>query len=368
MSPVADPAGALHGVRKLLAYGDLSFRDFMEVALYHPEFGYYSRVASPIGKDGDYVTSPLLSPVFSFALSRLATEFVRRAGDEVSTVVDIGCGDGLLINTICSQWSPAGPAAPRFFGVDRAPDRALPGCATVVRTLHEVPFGRSNLLISNELFDAFPFARLVQRGEDLHELWVTDEGEALGWKERETTAEYQDYFAARGITLEEGQFADISLEWEAFYRDLCERSGSGMIVTFDYGYPEDRLFRFRRFGTAAAYGSHRVTRDLLANPGQQDLTAHINFTDLIRAGERAGFKTLFFDRQAKFLLALGATEHPLLQPPAEVSSLDEAVELVQQRQDAKRLILPDDIGNDIRVLVQVKDVAVDGWSFQRALF
>ncbi len=341
----------------------------MELALYHPEFGYYASAFSPIGKGGDYVTSPLISPVFAFALNRLVTEFVRRAGDEMSTVADIGCGDGTLINTLCEASATASGPGPRFYGVDRAPQRVTGRCATIVRTLHEIEFGGANLVLSNELFDAFPFARLVQREERLHELRVMDAGGELDWTEGEAAAPYQDYFAARGIALVEGQFADISLEWEAFYRDVCERAGTGMIVTFDYGYPEDRLFRFRRFGTAAAYGSHRVTRDLLANPGRQDLTAHINFTDLVRAGERAGYRTLFFDRQARFLLALGAAEHPHLQPQGgEVGSLEEAVDVLQQRQEAKRLILPDDIGNDIRVLVQAKGIDLDEWSFQRALF
>src|SRR5205823_4981646 len=114
---------------------------------------------------------------------------------------------------------------------------------------------------------------------------------------------------------------------------------------FDYGFPQESLFRsrLRRYGTAAAYAGQRVSRDLLANPGRQDLTAHINFTDLIRAGERAGFSTLFFDRQAKFLLALGITEHDLFKPIEKVtaSSLEAGAELLDRRDAARRLVLPD---------------------------
>ncbi|HEU4522215.1 MAG TPA: hypothetical protein VFT12_09445, partial [Thermoanaerobaculia bacterium] len=91
----------LHGVLlNMLKSGDLTFPDFMEVALYHPEFGYYARARNPVGKEADYVTSPALSPVFGFALTRLVHEFVSRAGDELSTVVDIGCGDGGLIHSL----------------------------------------------------------------------------------------------------------------------------------------------------------------------------------------------------------------------------------------------------------------------------
>jgi SAM-dependent MidA family methyltransferase len=143
----------------------------------------------------------------------------------------------------------------------------------------------------------------------------------------------------------------------------------GIIVTFDYGMPQQQLFssRTRRFGTAAAYAGHQVSRDLLANPGEQDLTAHVNFTDLQQAGHRNGFATLFFDRQAKFLLAAGATEHELFKPLEELGS-DDVVALREQREDARRLVLPDGIGEDIRVLVQGKGVEREGWSFQRRLF
>jgi len=348
-------------LRNMLQYGDLSFRDFVEVALYHPELGYYARGRSPVGKEGDFVTAPLLSPAFSFALSGLVGEFVRRGTDGVSTIVDVGCGEGSLINTLCA----AGTERAFFAGVDRA----APGRA---RSIDEVPKNDAQLVISNELFDALPFARLVQRADHLSELWVTERDGHLDWSEHEAEARYADYFATRGIELQEGQFADVSLDWAALYGDLCGFVERGLIVTFDYGYPESQLFRsrMRRFGTAAAYSGQRVSRDLLANPGAQDLTAHINFDDLRRTGESAGFSTLFFDRQAKFLLALGITGHELFRPVTELeaASAEQALELMQQREDARRLVLPDGIGEDIRVLVQAKGVATEGWSFQTELF
>ena len=171
----------------------------------------------------------------------------------------------------------------------------------------------------------------MRRGAELRELTVVERDGALDWGERSADARYVAYFEERGIELDEGQFADVSLDWTALYDEISRFVERGLIVTFDYGYPQETLFRsrLRRYGTAAAYSRQRVSRDLLANPGKQDLTAHINFTDLIRAGERAGFTTLFFDRQAKFLLALGVTEHELFKPIDEVSadSLQAGVDL-----------------------------------------
>lgn len=370
----------------------------MEVALYHPEHGYYARAENPVGKERDYVTSPSLSPLFADTLSLLVTEFASRGGDEVSTVVDIGCGDGSLIHSLYeahgaratshgaratspakddSAGEVARPPVVRFYGVDRSLSRVIRKDGVhFVGSLAEVPREGQHLLIANELFDALPVHRLVQRGEHLHELWVTERDGELDWSEHEAPAPFEDYFAGRNIELADGQFVDLSLEWESQFEEMCDFLRRGVIVVFDYGYPEKRLFdpRARRFGTAASYRQHRVSRDLLADPGLQDLTAHINFTDLIRAGERKGLRTVFFDRQAKFLLSLGGAEHDLLRPidesmeQSEITSLEGGLALLQQREDAKRLLLPDGIGEDIRVLVQIKDLDDSGWSFQRPLF
>lgn len=352
-------------LRNWLQHSDLPFHEFMELALYHSRFGYYSRPQSPVGKGGDYITAPLLSPVFAFALGRLIDEFLSRSGDEVSQVVDIGCGDGTLINSVATG------RAGSFAGVDRSLARARPTSGvTFVRSLAEVPPAGARLVISNELFDALPFARVVRRQSELHELTVTRRGDALDWSERVADPRYVAYFAERSIALEDGQFADVSLDWAAKYGEICHFAERGLIVTFDYGYPEAALFRSRgrRFGTAAAYSSQRVSRDLLANPGEQDLTAHINFSDLIRAGESLGFSTLFFDRQATFLLSLGIAEHALFAAPQEQGSVEANLALLNARDDARRLVLPDGIGEDIRVLVQARGIPLEGWSFQRRLF
>jgi Uncharacterized conserved protein len=384
MRGLATESPLLDIIRKSLDLADLPFRDFVELALYHPEFGYYARAESPVGRTGDFITSPVLSPVFAFALGKLIDELLSRAGIGPVQIVDLGCGDGALIRDLArgvgaqngaSTPTPHLPLpTPQFFGLDRNLGRTVPDpLVTYITSLDEIPPAGARLIISNELFDALPFARLVQRGEELHELWVTVREGALDWTEHEADARYNDYFAERGIDLEDGQFADVSLDWSALYADLCRRVERGLVVTFDYGLPQSKLFRgrMRRFGTAAAYSRQRVSRNLLVNPGEQDLTAHVNFDDLRHTGEGQGFATLFFDIQAKFLLALGAAEHEHLQPIGEaapIASADEGIAILDARDDAKRLILPDGIGADIRVLVQERGMGQGNWRFQSKLF
>lgn len=361
-------------LRNMLHYGDLSFRDFMELALYHPQSGYYATALNPVGKGADYVTAPVLSPVFSHALGNLVREFVRRNEGGVCSIVDIGCGDGGLIESVARHSLVAGGDV-RFYGVDRELGRITPSAeqrATFFRTLDEVPRDGAHLILSNELYDAFPFARLVRRGEHLHELYVQERGGVLDWTEEHASGEYEHYFERYGIELAEGQFADVSLEWEAFHADVLRFVERGLVVTIDYGFPAEKLFhpRARRFGTAAAYAGQRVSRDLLADPGAQDLTAHINFSDLELAGERHGAKTLYFDRLAKFLLALDVMSHEIFRPVEEsgITTTEEGLALIDAREAARRLVLPDGIGEEMRVLVQAKNVDLEGWSFQKPLF
>jgi SAM-dependent MidA family methyltransferase len=365
-------ADAIEGswIAKRLNGRSIPFRAFMELALYDSEFGYYAQPRSGL----DYATSVELSPAFAYALSRLASEFLDRACDALCTIVDIGCGDGSLLAGIRENLSESARRRARFVGVDRSLERLRPELATgedfrFVRSLDEIEPAGATLLLSNELFDAFPVARLVQREGGLSELWVRAAGDgALEWEEREAPPEYAGYFSARGVALEPGQYADVTPAWGEAYAGVAARIERGLIVTIDYGFPQEKLFdvRVRRYGTAVAFRRHRLTRDLLVEPGAQDLTAHVNFTDLQAAGEAAHWRTLLFERQARFLLRIGITGHPLLAPLEEMAgSGGDAVELATAREAARRLVLPDGIGEEMRVLVQEKGLSHGSWTFER---
>ncbi len=359
-------------IAKRLGSKALPFGEFMEVVLYDEEFGYYAQPRSGL----DYATSVDLSPAFGFALARLASEFVDRAGDEVCTIVDIGCGDGSLIAGIRDHLPEPARRRVRFAGIDRSLGRLRPELAAdpelrFIRSIDDLECAGATLVLSNELFDAFPVARVVQRESGLGELWVrAGESGDLEWEEREARPELARYFAERSVALEVGQFADVTPEWGCFYESLAARVERGVIATIDYGFPQEKLFdvRVRRYGTAVAFRRHQLTRDLLAEPGGQDLTAHINFTDLQRAGERRGWTTLLLERQARFLLRIGIAGHPLLASLETVEGAPgDAIELAAAREAARRLVLPDGIGEEMRVLVQSRGMGHAGWTFESDL-
>jgi SAM-dependent MidA family methyltransferase len=200
------------------------------------------------------------------------------------------------------------------------------------------------LVFSYELFDALPVHRLVGlAGGSAGELRVVrDASGALAWR----PGPLSDPALAEllgGHRLEPGQVADLSPGWVPLYRRLASCLGRGLLVTCDYGYERARLLdpRVRRHGTLAAYRSHRVHRDALRDLGEQDLTAHVDFTALREAGEAAGLATVAFTRQARWLTALGLFD-----------ALAEAGPAARLR--AAALLDPEGMGDQIRVLVQAR--------------
>jgi len=352
----------------------------MEAALYNPGFGYYAGGRNPVGPLGDFVTSPVISPVFAYGLTRLSSEFSGRVVDALYGIVDIGCGDGSLLEALAAGIPESQRSRASFFGVDRSLARVsearvserVRGAISFSTDPSSIPAGLPLLIICNELFDALPVTRLAVREGSLREAMVRLRDGYLEWSDGPASAEHAEYLSSRGIDLVEGQRADISLGTSRMYARICEVVQRGLIVTFDYGFEQKQLFdrRIRMQGTAAAYRAHGVHRDLLADPGAQDLTAHVNFSDLISGGERSGMSTLTFARQAAFLLSLGVTDHELFRPWQErsVDSLQNAVDDFDQREAARRLILPDGVGEDIRVLVQSRNMPESGWSFQKKIY
>lgn len=353
----------------------MAFSDFMEAALYHPVSGYYSSDRNPVGPVGDFVTSPTISPVFAYGLARLSSEFSERLGDVLYGIVDIGCGDGSLLEGIATGIPESQRSRASFFGIDRSlarvPER-LRDDITFSTELSTIPHGLPLVILCNEFFDALAVTRLTVRGGELREATVRLRESYLEWSDRPASSEHAQYLSSRGIDLVEGQTADISLAWSQMYERLCRVVERGFIVTFDYGFEQKQLFdrRIRMQGTAAAYRAHGVHRQLLTDPGGQDLTAHVNFSDLISSGEESGMSTLAFSRQASFLLSLGVTDHELFTPwqARSIGSLQDAVNDFDQREAARRLILPDGVGEDIRVLVQSRNMPEIGWSFQKKIY
>ncbi len=335
--------------RRIAEHGPLPFAEFMEAALYGPG-GYYRRDPFPAGRDGDYVTAATLSPLFGRATARLLARLDGVLG-KPAQLFEAGCGDGAHLAAVIDALGGEGGAVGgrRLRGWDRVARPLPPGADAAADPAGLAAGEVDGLVFSYELFDALPVHRLVGRDEGgPGELWV---GLAADGRLAFQTGELSDprlagLLGPEGAPLAPGQIADLAPGWRPLYRALARLLGRGLLVTCDYGFERHRLLdpRVRPAGTLACYRRHRVHRDPLVAVGEQDLTAHVDFTALREEGERAGLATVTLTRQARWLTACGLFDGLAAAPAAE-------------RLEAMTLLDGEGMGEDVRVLVQARGVA-----------
>lgn len=332
--------------------GPIPFAVFMEEALYG-EGGYYSRVDVPIGEEGDYVTGTTLSPLFGRVTTRLLERLDKALGKTAAEMFEAGYGTGVHLENVVATLLEK-TMGRRIRAWDRVA-RPVPVGVERVPSLEAIGEGEiQGLIFSYELFDALPIHRLVGRADGtVGELWVDldpngDQSGNFVWREGDVSDPSLPGLL-RDTSLQPGQVADLSPGWEPLYRSLARRLGRGLLVTCDYGFEREKLLdpRIRANGTLACYTRQRVHRNPFVKVGEQDLTAHVDFTTLIQAGEAEGLHTVALTRQALWLTACGLFE--------ELQGADAAT-----RQGAMALLDGEGMGEEIRVLIQAKGIETDG--------
>jgi SAM-dependent MidA family methyltransferase len=318
----------------------------MEEALYGKK-GYYRREDLPIGEAGDFVTGASLSPLFGRATARLLRRLDRALG-RPADLFEAGYGTGAHLGNVLSSLSEAERAGRRIVAWDRVPRTLPPGVERKERL--EKVGEIDGLVFSYELFDALPVHRLIGReGGGVGEVWVDLDAEGgFTWRERELSDPALPDLLG-GFELRPGQIADLAPGWVPLYKEVAGRLGRGLLVTCDYGFERERLLdvRIRKHGTLACFTRQRLHRNPFVLVGEQDLTAHVDFTSLIRAGEEAGLTTVALTRQALWLTACGLFD-----------DLQEAGP--ELRQEAMALLDGEGMGEDIRVLVQARGIEAGG--------
>jgi SAM-dependent MidA family methyltransferase len=319
----------------------------MEEALYG-EGGYYRRSQSPIGKHGDFITGASFSSLFGSATARLLQRLDKEIG-RPADFLEVGYGTGAHLRDLLAAIGEKTDR--RILACDRV-QHPVPGAVELIDTVAEVePESLQGLIFSYELFDALPVHRLIGRADGgLGELWVdlAADGRFEYVESELLDPSLQDLLGGDCEGLLPGQIADVSPGWKPLLRQMAERLDRGLILTFDYGFDRLRLLdpRVRSNGTLACYRRHAVHRNALSDVGEQDLTAHVDFTALQEAGEEAGLETISFTRQARWLLACGVFE--------ELQAADQ-----ETRLQARTLLNPGGMGEEMRLLVQGKGIDAD---------
>jgi SAM-dependent MidA family methyltransferase len=339
------------------AKGRLTFAEFMQMALYEPELGYYMSPTARSGREGDYFTAPELHPVFGRLVGEQLVEMAALLGDQAPvTIVEMGAGRGLLAHDVqavlADRW-PDERDRPVYVAVELGPHHEAEAVIRRCRTLAEAvpPGGLTGVIFSNELVDAFPVHRIVMRDGQLMERYVTLAGDRLAdLVDQPSSPALADYFDRLGIELPDGYETEVNLRALDWMGEVGRALRRGFVLTIDYGHPaEERYATPRCFGTLAGYAGHRRIDNPYERIGHQDLTAHVDFSALVRAGRDAGLKLTGFTDQTGFLMGLGAAE--LLEARlARAEGVQREVELAA----TKMLLAADGMGRAFKVLIQHK--------------
>ncbi len=362
--PAPSPLIALLAER-IAANGPITFAEYMEAALYHPKFGYYSKPSTAMRRD--YFTSVDVSPLFGRLLARQLHQMWLVLGrPKPLHLIEAGAGSGSLAKSILDFIEGQFPEfydSLRYVAVERSESRrsaqasllAIHSARGKLEPAADLPAQmEAGVIFSNEFFDALPVHRVIGSPAGLQELYVGHG--ANGFFEQSgalSSPALGMYFERHGIALLPEQQAEVNLKACSWIREAGKRLERGFVLTIDYGFEAAELFSERHMrGTLLAYDRHRASERYFRAPGDQDITAHVDFTAIDRAGQRGGLIRTGFTTQANFLLAL-ARESNL----ADVESVGQSeVENAKSRNAFKTLIHPEGMGETFRVLIQHKGI------------
>ncbi len=299
----------------------MTFARFMDLALYDPAGGYYRAATARPGRDGDFLTAPEAHPIFGAALSRAVADAWDRLGRPVPFVLrEHGAGTGALAVAILDGLAAERPDLAAVIGyqpVEVEPARIEALSARLSAAGYGPALARvgtdlvapiAGVILANEVLDALPTHRLIGRADGPREVLVGSEDGALVDVEAEpSTPAIHARLQAEGITLAEGQRAEVCLAVDGWIASVAAGLHRGLILLIDYGYPASELYDpvRRRDGTLRAYLRHRVHDDPYVHVGRQDLTAHVDVTAVERAAAAAGLDHLGTTTQAEYLVGLG---------------------------------------------------------------
>jgi SAM-dependent MidA family methyltransferase len=337
--------------------GPITFETFMEMALYEPGLGYYASEMTEIGRSGDFYTSPHLHPAFGAMIGKQIEEMwelMQRPGD--FHIVEIGAGAGYLCKDILDYLCTKSSVSVSYIIVEtnsymkRKQEKRLEDFLDKVIWVSSLETVRvlRGCILSNELLDAFP-VHLIEMEDDVKEIYVTASADSLvEIKNYLSTDAITDYLNEFSITLAKRYRTEINLRIKDWLRSIDKILSEGFILTIDYGYPAwDHYGEDRNRGTLLSYHKHQIAENVYQNIGEQDITAHVNFSSVKKWGEELGFKTLGFCRQGTFLVALGIDE---VMRELYENSPDYLFEIAK----IKRLIFPGTMGETHKVIVQYK--------------
>jgi SAM-dependent MidA family methyltransferase len=359
--PSADALSASHALQAVIAdeiqrqSGWISFARFMELALYAPGLGYYSGGAAKLGKDGDFTTAPEITPLFGQTLAQVVAAVLDQTAGQI---IEFGAGTGKLAHDILCELTTMGVHISTYGIVElsgelRERQQAMLIDFPQVVWLDQLPQEFSGLIIGNEVLDAMPVHLVVKAEGGWVERGVGFENGSFVYADRPCEA-WMLLQIPDAETLPPGYLTEVHPVAAGFMKSVSDvlcagyrRSGKGgALMMIDYGFPAHEFYLpQRRQGSLMCHYRHHAHPDPFYLPGLQDITAHVDFTAMARAGLEGDLDVLAYMNQASFLLAAGLGDVLLRTSPSDAKSY------LPQANAVQKLTSPAEMGELFKVLI-----------------
>ena len=338
-------------IQKIKENGPIPFNDYMDMALYYPDLGYYSSASNRTGKKGDFFTSPYISSAFGAMIGRQLEEIWQQTGGKF-TIVEFGSGTGILCHDILQYIRNQHQEFYdnlQYILVEKSDffrKQSQKYLSEKVSWCNDIealePF--RGCVISNELFDNFPVHKVSMEGGQIMEAFVDYQG---GFREIIKPAEIKivKFINSLRMKIPEGCSTEICLDAAGWFRKISNRLIKGYLITIDYGYLTEELFNQEKSReTIRCYFKHQVNGDPYIRVGEQDITADVNFSALNFWGSLSGLEFTGFVDQGRFLRALGLVPY--------LTNMEETEE---NKRFALNVLL-NEMGNKFKVFIQRKEL------------
>jgi SAM-dependent MidA family methyltransferase len=337
--------------------GPISFRDFMEMALYYPELGYYNSTQNKIGAKGDFYTSSNISAGFGAMIGRQIEEMWQILEKKPFKIVEYGAGTGLLCHDILDYLKSNKPLyedlnyciIEKSASMREIQKTHLLEKVNWYSSIREIP-EIDGCVLSNELIDNFSVHQVIME-DQLMEIFVDYQ---KGFVEvlKPAKEKLTDYFDTLNVQLPKGFRTEVNLEAQSWIKEISKSLHKGYIITIDYGSLSAELYKkHRSCGTLLCYHKHQKNDNPYQFIGEQDITSHTNFSALCHWGSQSGMEYCGIVDQASFLLALGLKEY---QDATLKNSQGNLQMAIQESMMNYRLLV--DMGMKFKVLIQQKGV------------
>jgi SAM-dependent MidA family methyltransferase len=344
--------------------GPIPFSRYMELCLYDPEFGFYSRPREPFGKSGDFYTSSDVHAVFGRLLARQFDEMWRALDSPAQIeLIELGPGRGLFAQDVL-DWSkkkfPDFLHALRYRLVESSPalrqrlrarfsEQLGRGTVSIHASLEKLPPAANTIVFGNEFFDALPVEVISSEGQ----LYIAEQAGCFLERFLPPAPHVLDFLDRYGIHPGPGERVEAPLLAMEYMEQIAGLVRRGFVVLVDYGYTREELLAGRHRDTVMAYRRHRVSDTPYEAPGEQDITAHVNFTALREAGLAGGLEGGFVLTQSQFLMGIGES--------TQFADAFEETRLPQEQAKValqlKHLVTPVGMGEIFQVLLMGKNIA-----------